>query len=154
MSIRKIKTSDLDQVVQLIQPYVKDFVTNREGEEKFSRNAIQKISETTDIKYFVKEQHQKIIGVIAYRQPAHLIHFFVDQLHQKQGVGRELWGFINQQVESNSNIDKWTVNSSCYAQPIYEKLGFTTQSDVIENHGIRFIQMEKILNKQFENNQA
>ncbi|MEB3754125.1 GNAT family N-acetyltransferase [Acinetobacter sp. MD2(2019)] len=144
MTIRKIKNSDVQNVFQLIQPYVKDFAINRDGEEKFSLPMIQKISEMADVEYFVKEELQNIIGVIAYKKPAHLLHFFVDQSHQNKGVGRQLWEFLNQQLKNHQNIDKWTVNSSCYAKPIYEKLGFITTSDVIESHGIRFIQMEKI----------
>ncbi len=36
-----------------------------------------------------------------------------------------------------------SVNSSCYAQPIYQKIGFKTVSELIEAHGLRFMMMQK-----------
>ena len=45
-----------------------------------------------------------------------------------------------------------SVNSSCYAQPIYQKFGFKAVSEVIEAHGLRFLMMQK--NTTAENKKA
>ena len=45
-----------------------------------------------------------------------------------------------------------SVNSSCYAQPIYQKFGFKAVSEVIEAHGLRFVMMQK--NTTAENKKA
>ncbi|ENX17428.1 hypothetical protein F895_01009 [Acinetobacter sp. CIP 64.2] len=139
--IRLATSSDLDQIVQLIRPYIIDFALNAEGADKFSQSMIHKLMEMPNIEYFVFEQNTQLMGVIAYRQPAHILHFFVDQRVQRQGIGRQLWQFLENKIAtSHSSI---TVNSSCYAQVIYEKFGFTASSAVIEQSGLRFVPMHK-----------
>lgn len=140
--IRTAKLSNIGGIVELIQPYIKDFVISAEGEQKFDRAMIEKLLEMPNVEYFVFEQNTQLIGVIAYRQPAHLLHFFVNQDFQQQGIGRQLWTFIEDKIrKENSSI---TVNSSCYAQPIYKKFGFSSTSPVMENGGLRYVPMQKI----------
>ena len=139
--IRSAKPSDIDEIVALIQPYIIDFAISTEGEEKFNRTMIEKLLEMPSMQYFVFEKNEQFIGVIAYRQPAHLFHFFVHQNFQRQGVGKQMWQFVENKIKENSS--SVTVNSSCYAQAIYEKFGFTTISSVIENGGLRYIPMQK-----------
>ena len=81
----------------------------------------------------------KLVGVIATRnEKSHIALFFVDGKYHKQGIGRKLF----EAAKSNCNADKMTVNSSPYAVPIYEKLGFRqTNTEQIVN-GIRFTPME------------
>ena len=139
--IRFATPSNIDGIVALIQPYIIDFAISTEGEEKFNRTMIEKLLEMPSMQYFVFEKNAQLIGVIAYRQPAHLIHFFVHQNFQRQGVGKKMWQFVENKIKENSS--NVTVNSSCYAQAIYEKFGFTTISSVIENGGLRYIPMQK-----------
>lgn len=139
--IRLAQSDDLEQIVQLIQPYIKDFAISAEGEEKFSQTMVEKLMATSTVEYFVFEKNRQLIGVIAYRQPAHVLHFFVDRHVQRQGIGRQLWLFLEDKIaKSHSSI---TVNSSCYAQVIYEKFGFTASSAVLEHSGLRYVPMQK-----------
>ncbi|AVZ86473.1 GNAT family N-acetyltransferase [Acinetobacter sp. WCHA45] len=139
--IRPAKVTDIKQIVELIQPYIKDFALNAEGEAKFSQDMIEKLLEMQSIEYFVLEKDLSIIGVIAYKQPSHLIHFFVKQDSQQQGIGRQLWMFLEDKLSQQHS--KITVNSSCYAQSVYENFGFIVTSTVIENGGLRYIPMCK-----------
>ena len=87
------------------------------------------------------EQNQTVLGIIAYKEPSHIVHFFVDTAVQKQGIGRKLWNYVVAKLQGN--ITMISVNSSCYAQPIYQKFGFKAVSEVIEAHGLRFVMMQK-----------
>jgi ribosomal protein S18 acetylase RimI-like enzyme len=139
--IRPATHADLEQIERLIQPYIADFAISREGEEKFSSATILKLLNTQQVHYYVYEQNETILGIIAYKEPAHLVHFFVDIAVQKQGIGRKLWNYVI--AELQENITVISVNSSCYAQPIYQKFGFEAISEVIEAHGLRFVMMQK-----------
>ncbi|MCG5265089.1 GNAT family N-acetyltransferase [Acinetobacter pittii] len=140
--IRPAKFSDVEKIVQLIRPYIKDFAISPVGEEKFSLAMITKLLEMQSIKYFVFEQNDCLVGVIAYKEPAHLIHFFVDQEFQNNGIGRAMWEFVENKIKLESS--RMTVNSSCYAQSIYEKFGFEPMSTVVEDMGLKYIPMQKL----------
>lgn len=144
MIIRRAVFQDVSAIVQLIQPYVNDFTYSEEGRKKFTVDFIQTLVTSSDIQYWVLDQGGQMMGVIAYREPAHLVHFFVNQNHLGQGVGRQLWQYIEAMMNS-IEIKMITVNSSCYAEKFYKKLGFSSVSDVIEAHGLRFIKMQKHL---------
>ena len=139
--IRPATHADLEQIERLIQPYIADFAISCEGEEKFSSALILRLLNTPQVHYYVYEQNETVLGIIAYKEPAHIVHFFVDTAVQKQGIGRELWNYVL--AELQENITLISVNSSCYAQPIYQKFGFKAVSEVIEAHGLRFVMMQK-----------
>ena len=139
--IRLATHADLEQIERLIQPYIADFAISCEGEEKFSSAIILKLLNTPQVHYYVYEQNETVLGIIAYKEPAHIVHFFVDTAVQKQGIGRKLWNYVV--AELQENITVISVNSSCYAQPIYQKFGFKAVSEVIEAHGLRFVMMQK-----------
>lgn len=82
--IRPAKATDIKQIVELIQPYIKDFALNVEGEAKFSQDMIKKLLEMQSVEYFVFEEELSIIGVIAYKQPSHLIHFLLIRIHNSK----------------------------------------------------------------------
>ena len=148
--IRLATHADLEQIERLIQPYIADFAISREGEEKFSSAIILRLLNTPQVHYYVYEQHETVLGIIAYKEPGHIVHFFVDTTVQKQGIGRKLWNYVA--AELQENITVISVNSSCYAQPIYQKFGFKAVSEVIEAHGLRFVMMQK--NRTAQNKKA
>ncbi|OTG76076.1 GNAT family N-acetyltransferase [Acinetobacter sp. ANC 4169] len=141
--IRIAELSDSVDIQQLIQPYISDFAIHAEGEQKFSQFALEQLLQQTEVHYFVYERASKIMGVIAYREPAYLVHFFVDQADQGQGIGRLLWNYLLQSLE-DGNPQQVSVNSSCNAVAVYEKFGFQCISDVCEFGGLRFIKMLRL----------
>ncbi|NHB56574.1 GNAT family N-acetyltransferase [Acinetobacter sp. 194] len=140
--IRQATAQDLNQILALIHPFIDDFAVDDEGREKFSLQMIQQLIEQPDIHYFVYLQASEIVGVMAYREPAHIVHFFVKEEQQGQGIGRALWSHV-QVVINRVDTQIITVNSSCFAEKIYKKMGFESVSEVIEAHGLRFIKMQK-----------
>ena len=140
--IRQAKIEDKKQIAALIRPFINDFAIDNEGRKKFSSQMIQQFIEHSDIHYFVYEKSNQILGVMAYREPAHIVHFFVNEHQQGQGIGRQLWVHVETMMRS-MQIKLISVNSSCFAEKIYKKMGFEAVSDVTEVHGLRFIQMQK-----------
>ncbi len=84
----------------------------------------------------------KIVGVIEIRDYDHVSLLFVDPQFQRRGIAREL---LRRSLATchrhKPDLAEMTVNSSPYAVPIYEKLGFRqTEPEQVKN-GIRFIPM-------------
>ena len=70
--IRVAKLKDGAEIQQLIQPYIADFAMNAEGEQKFSRAALEDLLQQAAVDYFVYDIADSVIAVIAYREPAHI----------------------------------------------------------------------------------
>lgn len=143
MIIRKADLKDIEHITKLIAPFIDEFAINLQGREHFSQDRIHQMLMMENLHYFVAEQeNQQIIAIAAYKKPAHLIHFFVDQHYQRQGIGRQIWDFIKTDAKKQI-ITKFTVDSSCNAQKVYEAFGFVQTEPVTEQSGLRFVPMVK-----------
>lgn len=84
----------------------------------------------------------RIVGVIEVRACDHVSLLFVDKAFQGQGISRTLLEqALVHCIESNPDLQEVSVNSSPYAVPIYEKLGFRATEPEQTVHGIRFTPM-------------
>jgi GNAT superfamily N-acetyltransferase len=79
---------------------------------------------------------------VAVRDTTHLYHLFVRQEFQGRGLSRELWQHAKEAAIAAGNRCGFTVNSSPYAVPVYERFGFKATGPRIETHGIAFVPME------------
>ncbi|MCO8085827.1 GNAT family N-acetyltransferase [Acinetobacter lwoffii] len=143
MKIRKANLQDTRAIVDVIAPFVDAVISSEEGRQRFQPEMIQTIFERPDIHYFVTEIDHQVIGVVAYMEPAHFMHFFLNQVYQGQGYGRrQMWHFLESEIrrQGHSII---TVKSSLYALDIYKRFGFVETGQYTEEHGIRFIPMRK-----------
>ncbi|KAA8735112.1 GNAT family N-acetyltransferase [Acinetobacter qingfengensis] len=140
--IRPAQLTDAAAIEAIIQPYIDDFAVDNMGRQCLNYQSILKVLGLADVEYFVYSDAELIIGAIAYQKPAHLLHFFVDQRYQHQGVGKKMWQFVENKIRAE-NILAVTVNSSCYAEKIYQHFGFMPTQSVIEDRGLRFIPMKK-----------
>lgn len=143
MKIRKANLQDTRAIVDVIAPFVDAVISSEEGRQRFQPEMIQTIFERPDIHYFVAEIDHQVIGVVAYMEPAHFMHFFLNQVYQGQGYGRrQMWHFLESEIrrQGHSII---TVKSSLYALDIYKRFGFVETGKYTEEHGIRFIPMRK-----------
>lgn len=84
-----------------------------------------------------------IVGAIEVRDHEHVSLMFVDKEHHRRGVCRELFRRAVDHIRAaGTTPESMTVNSSPYAVPVYQRLGFTVQEPEKEINGIRFIPMK------------
>jgi GNAT superfamily N-acetyltransferase len=69
-----------------------------------------------------------LVGILEFRAKDHVSLFFIHPDWQGKGLGRKLWTYALEELQKIYPPIHWIgVNSSPYAVPIYEKLGFTDQ---------------------------
>lgn len=90
--------------------------------------------------YWVAEYNSSIIGVIAFKNTSHLYNLFIDEKHHRKGVASMLWN----ESTINKQVAAYTVFSSSFAVPVYEKLGFVITGEPTSMEGIYCIPMEKV----------
>ena len=92
--------------------------------------------------YHVAEIDSRIVGFIALRDNKHIFHMFVDKAHHRQGVAAALWHVVRQAALAAGNSGTFTVNSSNYAVPVYEKMGFVRTAEMQCKNGIFYNPMQ------------
>lgn len=92
-------------------------------------------------RYHVAEMDDKLVAVVAVKDDKHLYHLFVAEQYQRQGIAKKLWQLAMEECINNENTSEFTVNSSEYAQEVYERLGFVARSGPRVKEGVVFIPM-------------
>lgn len=119
----------------------KDESYSEQGIETFC-NFVNNKEITKSFKIYGAFENNALKGVIATdSQKRHINLFFVDKSSQAKGIGKKLMAIG---IENNEN-SFITVNSSRYAVPIYEKLGFVKMKEEKEQDGLKFTPMKLIL---------
>ena len=119
----------------------KDESYSEQGIETFC-NFVNNKEITKSFKVYGAFEDNVLKGLIATdSQKRHICLFFVDKSSQGKGIGKELMRVV---VNNNEN-SYITVNSSRYAVPIYEKLGFIKMEEEKEQDGLKFTPMKLIL---------
>lgn len=81
---------------------------------------------------------ETLLGMLATRSGgAHISLFFVEEAHQRRGIGRTLFTAALLRAPQG----EMTVNASPYAVPVYERLGFTATDTEQMRDGIRYTPM-------------
>lgn len=151
MCLREATTADAESIGHLVRELSEKTITKAfspAGREALLASlTTEKIAERleSDYRYHVAESQGEIIGVVGIRDNKHLYHLFVAQSHQRQGLARKLWETAMALCLQAGNTGEFTVNSSHYAVPVYEKFGFVVQSGPIEKAGIVSIPMKLVL---------
>lgn len=84
---------------------------------------LDKLTErVSEIKYFVAEIEDKIVGIIGLKDNE-LRTFFVDPSYQGQGIGRKLYDKL-ESFARESGIKYLMLEGSPLGEPVYEKFGF------------------------------
>jgi len=85
---------------------------------------------------------KKIVGIIKIRDNSHIGMLFVDPAYHKRGIAKSLWAKAREICLSRkSSLIRFTVSSSTYAVPIYEKMGFSVHGIKQTKDGIVFTPM-------------
>ena len=119
---------------ELVRPDFSD-----EGATEFTRAACSFVVDHPAGHHItVAQRCSRLVGMIDVREGSHVCLFFVDADTRGRGVGRQL-------MESavGSDASPMTVNSSPWAVPVYERLGFVSTGPEIQHSGIRAIPMAR-----------
>lgn len=82
------------------------------------------------------------VGVIAFRGClTHICLLFVDKAYHGQGIAKRLLQTALDIIKSHNKLREITVNSSPYAQKIYEKMGFEATEPLQLKDGILYVPM-------------
>lgn len=148
--IAEITPECLDEAISLVNRVFEEFVAvdySEVGRKTFAyiihkRDDMAKALACGEKKLWGFFDGEKIIGVIGIRNGSHIALLFVDKAFQHQGIAKKLFMTAVDYAKNNSAAEKITFNSSPYAVPVYEKLGFSKTSESLEKDGIIFTPME------------
>ncbi len=87
----------------------------------------------------------ELAGVVAVRDQTHLFHMFVARSRHRQGIARRLWDAAREDAVAAGNTSGFSVNSSAYAVPVYQRLGFVATGPRVEKDGIAYLPMRLTL---------
>ena len=152
MEIRAATLRDAESISKLVRQLSAKYIANEftaEGRETLLNSmtpaAIEKYIQT-GFRYHVAEVGGQLVGVVAVKDNSHLYHLFVAENYQRQGIASGLWRLAKQACFEEENPGEFTVNSSKYAQKVYETLGFVAQSGPQDKNGVIFIPMKLTIN--------
>lgn len=93
-------------------------------------------------RYHIAEAGSELAGVVAIRDGAHLYHLFVAERFHRRGLATRLWDHARAEALAHGNPGRFTVNSSLFAIPLYQRLGFAASGDAVVKDGLAFQPME------------
>lgn len=146
--IRPMNPGEETGVCHLVMRVFSEFVApgyGPEGIKEFRKYvnpaALLKRSEAGHFVLVAAVQGQ-LAGVIEIRHHEHISLLFVDRQFLRRGIAKALLlQALDVSRQHNPDLEQVTVNSSPYAVPIYEKLGFEQTGPEQVKNGIRFVPM-------------
>lgn len=132
--------SDLPAAVQLIKKVFMKFEVpdySAEGVAHFMAyldDELEKELSASQLQFWGGKLDQQLVGVLAVRSTNHVALLFVDERYHRQGIAKQMYKAMLAELAPK----QLTVNSSPYAVPAYEKLGFQLNGEEETVSGIRF----------------
>jgi GNAT superfamily N-acetyltransferase len=151
MHIRPAMPEDAEPISALIMRLSPSFTLRPDGagaEEFFATVTPEVIREhlaSPEYAYLVAQEEGALAGVVGVRGNSHLFHLFVDPAMQGRGLSRRLWETAMDAALRAGNPGEFTVNSSLYAVPVYERYGFVATGPRVEMHGVAFVPMKLVV---------
>ncbi|MDQ1812926.1 GNAT family N-acetyltransferase [Massilia sp. CCM 9210] len=148
MRIRPIEPSDIPAVVALFRALATEFIVHesppevvatflRDNDEQGFQGFLAK-----GYVYHVAEIDGELAGFIAVRERRHLYHMFVGKTFHGRGVARAMWDVARREAIDGGGDGSFTVNSSNYALPVYQAMGFERTSPMQSVNGLYFNPMK------------
>jgi GNAT superfamily N-acetyltransferase len=152
LTYREIKNGEESRACQLVMECFNEFIAPgyiEEGVAEFSKYVNPHLMQwRLANNHFVLVALDKhvFVGIIEVRNYNHISLLFVKKEYHNRGIGKKLLEMaITKCRQHNKNNAIIEVNSSPFAVPVYEKMGFVkTNTEQIIN-GIRFIPMTRNL---------
>jgi len=128
--IEDVAVADLDEIRALIATAIRTSVTDSESEAEFLIGDVESSlrwwqahpAQAIHLKYLDAGQ---IAGVVLVKDFWNLTNLFVLPGHQRRGIGRALVQAVVGRCAGRSPRAKIQLNSSTYAVPFYNAVGFT-----------------------------
>jgi predicted GNAT family N-acyltransferase len=148
ITYRQMKAEDILDASNLVVSVFNKFVApeySAEGVQEFYRyiepTAFQERAQANHFGLIALVQ-TKVVGMIEIRGYKHVSLLFVDQGYQRRGIAKELLFQALQICQTyEPQLSEISVNSSSFAVPIYEKLGFYRVGERQVRNGIGFVPM-------------
>ena len=143
-SIRPLSDGEEIEVCNLVARSFNEFIApefSEEGVEEFFKYANPRaFKKRIDLGYLamVSEIDGNLAGMIEVRGSSHISMLYVDKLYHRRGVAK---GLIKEAAKSLELSSEITVNSSRYAVPFYESLGFIQFENEKTIYGVTHIPM-------------
>lgn len=148
LSIRKINDYEAIEVCNLVARTFNEFIapefTQQGVDEFFLYSNPSALKKRLELDYFsmVAEYADKIAGMIEVKGNTHISMLYVDKQFQRKGIAKSLINNAFKHVSFEKETPKdITVNSSRYAIPFYESLGFIQFEEEKSIYGVIHIPM-------------
>jgi GNAT superfamily N-acetyltransferase len=148
ITIRDALPVDAENISTLIQGEARYCTANPSGEgaEHFfstiTPEAIAGYITNPNFIYLLGFVGEELAGAVAIRDGKHLYHLFVASKFHRRGIGSALWAHAKARVLESGNTEGFTVNSTPFAVPVYERFGFQIQGTLVEEKGVAFVPMK------------
>ena len=93
---------------------------------------------------------EQLAGAVSLRDRGHLYHLIIAPPFQGQGLGRKLWTIVRDAAIVAGNDGVFTVNSSLYGVPVYQRFGFVRCGEPTVQHGVVFVPMRLAMQRHAE----
>ncbi len=147
--VEEMQNGEEKSAIKLIKDCFMEFVApgfSADGIEEFFKfanpDSMRKRLYTDNFAFIAKKEN-RIIGIIEFQNYNHICLLFVKKEYHNLGIAKTLFKkALNRCKEVNPELIFIDVNSSPYALPVYEKLGFIATGDEVISNGLRYIPME------------
>jgi len=154
-TIRPASLSDAAAISALLQDLTRRFIApdcTGEGAalllQAMSESAIAGYIQQPNFDYLLGEMNAELVAVVATRDNSHLYHLFVASHCQGKGYAAKLFAEAKARCLQRADTKIFTVNSSLYALPVYQHLGFVAVGGQRDTQGIRDVPMQLVLTQQ------
>jgi len=152
MRIRVASSADAPNISTLLTALAEEFIVGdfpAAGREhllsEFSTPAMAGRLASAEYRFHLAESRGELLGIVALRGDSHLFALFVSKAWQRRGLARRLWNEARQAAPAD--VERFTVNASRFAVPVYERLGFRSTGPMQEKSGVRYQPMEWLVSR-------
>ncbi len=154
---RLMKADEADYVYDLILRVFQEHVApvySTDGVEKFlgmlSIEWLCEVGKGINSFVILAKHQNKPIGMLAVINENHITLIFVDPKYQGEGIGKRLIDEATRLcIEKSPAIKAITVSASPNSISFYQTIGFEAQGEEVDEDGMRFVPMQKIIKQKF-----